>query len=182
MDHPPTDEELLAGFMSGRREMFEALVRRYEEPLYAFIYRMNGNTDDAAEIFQETCLRAFRHAGSFGGKSRFKTWLYSIAMNVCRSRWQRTRRSHQIGHLSDNVPSDGPDPPSDAASQELSERIAEAMDELPDEQREVVVFKVYEDMSFPEIAQALSRPVGTVKSQMRYALQRLRATLAGLDE
>jgi len=183
MDHPVTDEQLLAGFLEGRQEMFEKLVHRYEQPLYAFICRMTGSQAYAEDIFQDTFVRVFRYADSYSSRSSFKTWLYTIAANVCRTNITKTRR-----HVSQQDPREeerqngGPGVSDRLEAKETGERIARAVATLPPEQREVFILKAYEDMSYPEIARALNRPVGTVKSQMRYALQKLRGSLQALME
>ena len=182
MEHPQRDEELLAGFVSGNREMFEPLVRRYEKPLYAFLCRMTGSEDDAADLFQETFVRVYRHGNSFDGSGSFKSWLYAIAANTCRSHLA-ARKARPNGDMPAAEPVDPAAPPAAGlAAKEVGERVRQAVSALPPEQREVLVLKVYENLSYPEIARALSRPVGTVKSQMRYALQKMRVSLQGVAE
>jgi RNA polymerase sigma-70 factor (ECF subfamily) len=212
MANAPSDEQLLAAFVRGDSAMFAELVRRYEQPLHAFICRLSGRPGDAPDVFQETFVRAFQHAASFRGESSVKTWLYAIAANVCRSRHRaaaagarpsppgrgegegaedgaplhpggphptlsrRERgeaREGARGEASD--PAAGPDGAAEAA--ELGHRIAAAVGVLPAEQREVFVLKAYEELSYPQIAEALGRPLGTVKSQMRLALGKLRTDL-----
>jgi len=178
MDHPVTDEQLLADFLEGQQEMFEKLVHRYEQPLYAFICRMTGSEAQAADIFQDTFVRVFRYADSYGSKSSVKTWLYTIAANVCRTNIAKARR-HPSGQdiCKGEHQNGGPSVPSQLEAKETGKLIAEAVATLPQEQREVFVLKAYEDMTYPQIARALNRPVGTVKSQMRYALRKLRSSL-----
>lgn len=175
-----SDEQLLAGFLEGREAMFAELVNRYEQPLYGFICRLTGRPADAADAFQETFLRVFQKADTFGGRSSVKTWLYAIATNVCRARLRAAQRHPER-----------PDPPEqahlaapngEAISQEVGERIARAVGRLPADQREVFLLKTYEELSYPQIASALGRPLGTVKSQMRLALAKLRADLHEIAE
>ena len=178
MANAPSDEQLLAAFVRGDSAMFAELVHRYEQPLHAFICRLSGRPGDAPDVFQETFVRAFQHAASFRGDSSVKTWLYAIAANVCRS---RLRRANDFQPLSDGQAAERPDaadgPNGAAESTELGRRIAAAVGVLPAEQREVFVLKAYEELSYPQIAEALGRPLGTVKSQMRLALGKLRADL-----
>jgi len=175
----PSDEQALAAFLRGESEMFAELVRRYEQPLHAFICRLTGEASEAPDLFQETFVRVFQHAASFRGTSRFKTWLYAIAANVCRSRFRAA--APRPAELAD-PPDRAPGPNGAAVSHEVGERIALAVQGLPLEQREVFVLKAYDEMSYPDIARALGRPLGTVKSQMRLALVKLRTALHDLAE
>lgn len=177
------DEELLAAFLRGEREMFAELVNRYEGPLYGFICRLTGRPHDADDLFQETFVRVFQKGGTFGGDSSFKTWLYAIAANLCRSHGRKLQRQARVLAESDAVPAGGPPSPNEAAeAREIGERIGEAVSRLPHDQREVFILKTYHEMTYPQIAQAVRRPVGTVKSQMRLALAKLREDLRALAQ
>jgi len=180
MESPQRDEELLAGFMSGDQAMFESLVCRYEKPLYAFLCRMTGDETEAEDLFQETFVRVCRHGDTFEGRGSFKSWLYAIAANACRSHLA-TRKVRRTGDQPAVEPVDpAPQPAASLAASEAGERVKLAVAALPAEQREVLVLKVYQDLSYPEIARALDRPIGTVKSQMRYGIQKLRVILHGV--
>jgi len=178
-----SDEQMLHAFVGGRRDMFPELVRRYEQPLYAFICRVKGRSDGADDVFQETFLRVYRSGDSFAGRSSFRTWLYAIAANVCRSHGRKASVRPQPGPLPDCDPPDKSHSPGTAVeSGEIAQRIAEAVTELPIVQREVFIMREYEGMTYAEVAQTLDRPLGTVKSQMRLALQKMRTHLHALAE
>jgi RNA polymerase sigma-70 factor (ECF subfamily) len=177
----PSDERLLAGFIAGDCTMFAELVRRYERPLYGLIVRFSGAESDAPDLFQETFLRVFQHAESFGGRSAFRTWLYAIALNVCRGHGRKRRHVAEELPDGDALPQvDRPGPDGVAADREIGARIAAAVGRLPAEQREVFVLRAYEELTYDEIARVTDRPVGTVKSQMRLAVRKLRGALRGL--
>lgn len=163
--------------------MFGELVRRYERSLHGFVCRLTGEPGAAADLFQETFLRVFQHAASFRGGSRFKTWLYAIAANVCRSHARKAMRRRTVSDEDAPEPPDpAPGPNGAAQSEEIGERVARAVRELPVAQREVVVLKLYDELSYSEIADALGRPLGTVKTQMRAALKALRPRLRSIAE
>ena len=173
----------MAGLVNGQKAMFEELVQRYEQRLFGFICRLTANEADAADLFQETFLKVYAKAPNFRGEGSFRSWLYAIAANLCRSHAAKRAR------LAVTDPADLPDranggplPSSSLASEAIGRRIAAAVADLPSEQREVFVLKAYEEMSYPEIAAMLGRPVGTVKSQMRYALEKMRVLLHDLAE
>ena len=177
----PSDEQALAAYLRGDKAMVAELVRRYERPLFGLLIRLTGRPADAADLFQETFLRVMQHADSFAGESRFKTWLYSVAINVSRMH-RRGALRHPAEPLDAAPPPAVRDPGPDGGAErsEIGARVAEAVERLPEAQREVLVMKVYDDMNYREIAAALGRPVSTVKSQMRLALERLRGVLHGL--
>lgn len=174
-----TDEEALAGFVHGDLSQFEGLVRRYERPLLGFIYRYLGDRARSEELAQETFLRVFRHAVRFDPCLSFRAWLYTIALNLCRheakrrateAEWQRRQAVREAATPDDS-------PVAHAQRQEAVEAVRLAVAALPDEQRAVLVMRVYQGLSYEEIASVIGCPVGTVKSRMFYALERVRVQL-----
>ena len=87
-----TDEELVARSQSGDMDSFNQLVMRWERPIYALAYRTIGREEDARDVCQETFLRAFRALKGFKGQAKFSSWLYRIALNLCRDWIRRERR------------------------------------------------------------------------------------------
>ncbi len=173
-----SDEQLLHAFVEGKCDMFAELVRRYAQPLSASIRRVKARHDGADDVFQETFLRVYRSGDKFQGRSSFRTWLYAIAANVCRSDGRKASVRPQPTPLPNIDPPHPQHSPATAAeSSEIAQHIAEAVTELPAVQREVFVMREYEGMTYAEIAQTVGRPLGTVKSQMRLALQKMRTHL-----
>jgi RNA polymerase sigma-70 factor (ECF subfamily) len=159
-----TDEALVARLRQGDALALETLLRRYERPLSHFIYRHTGGRD-VEDLSQETWLRVVRQAARFDPSRRFSTWLFQIAVNLCRD-WHRRR------------PPD-PHPLPDVAAPAAADRIEAGVDVgrllalLPEPQREVLLLRYYQDLSETEIAQILDCPKGTVKSRLHNALVRL---------
>jgi len=183
-----TDEELLISARSGDTQSLGALVARWERPLYRFVYRMlPGGGDDASDICQETFLRMIKKANRFREGSRFSTWLYQIALNLCRDQARRHRRWSRIldrnREFDERIDAAVEDEPSDDgpwASVEREERqqaVKLALKQIPAEQREVLVLKEFEGLKFKEIAAILDCPESTVKSRMYYGLSALRTAL-----
>lgn len=187
----PSDEELLRRFNEGDADAFELLVRRYERPLYNFILRSVRRRDRAEEILQDVFLKVVQRSTEFKGNSKLSTWLYTIARNLCidHSRKMVFRR-----HASLDAPSraggdaEGPtllektssgEPGADrrAISNDLAQRITAAVEELPEEQKEVFLMRQVQGMAFKDIAEVVGVPENTVKSRMRYALERLQRAL-----
>ena len=88
-----TDEELVARSIRGDSDSFNELILRWERPIYALAYRTIGREEDARDVCQETFLRAFRALPAFRGQAKFSSWLYRIALNLCRDWMRRERRA-----------------------------------------------------------------------------------------
>jgi len=160
-----TDEELIAAVASGDGRRLEELCRRWERPLYQLIARHTGGRD-VEDLYQETWLRVVRAARRFDPARRFSTWLFQIAVNLCRD-WQR------------RPPPDPVDPAAAEARAGTPAATDAALDArrllaaLPEAQRSAVILRYYHDLSEEEIAAALGCPRGTVKSRLHHAMRRL---------
>lgn len=183
MDREPvSDEELMLRAAAGEVAAFEALVLRWEGPLYNFLLRFAGDEDLALEVRQETFLKAFAARRRYRPTAKFSTWLYTIALNAARSELRKrgTRAKHiavDAEELLRRVPDARGNPLQEAEREELAALIEEALAALPPEQREVVVLRHFGGLSFPQIAQLLGCPLSTAKSRMTYALARLGSLL-----
>ena len=183
-----SDESLVAESVEGSEQAFETIVRRYETPLMNFLFRYLHDTQEAQEVFQETFIRVYTKAGSFDPKRKFKTWLYTIAVNLARTSLKRRRSSPLLaredtsGGGQDKIVLEGEapeqySPESTQRKREIGEMVKEAVSSLPLRQREVFVLFQYQELSYAEIASILGRPLGTIKSQMHYAVLALREKL-----
>jgi RNA polymerase sigma-70 factor (ECF subfamily) len=179
----PTDEDLVNAFQAGNLAAFDLLVRRWERKIQGAIYRVMGTEEDARDICQEAFLKAYRALGSFKREARFSSWLYQIALNLCRDRMRR-RRGRTMLSL-DAMDDEGaslplrqpPSPLELAEGGAIARAVAAAVSGLPDEQREVIVLKEYQDLTFLEIAQILDVPLSTVKTRLYRGLGQLRQRL-----
>jgi RNA polymerase sigma-70 factor (ECF subfamily) len=179
-----TDEELVARSVGGDAESFNQLIKRWERPIYALAYRTIGHEDDARDVVQETFLRAFRGLGGFKGQAKFSSWLYRIAMNLCRD-WIRRQRRTPVMVTPDGLDlielageGEGVERVDDAvARKDLSRIVARAMTVLPEEQRAAIVLKEYHGLTFQEIAELLGCPLSTVKTRLYQGLTVLRKEL-----
>lgn len=179
-----TDEELVTRSVGGDTESFNQLIKRWEKPIYALAYRTIGREDDARDVVQETFLRAFRGLGGFKGQAKFSSWLYRIALNLCRD-WMRRQRRAPVVLAPDGVDlvelageGEGVESLDDAvARKDLSQAVARAMKLLPEEQRAAIVLKEYHGLTFQEIAELLGCPLSTVKTRLYQGLIVLRKEL-----
>jgi RNA polymerase sigma-70 factor (ECF subfamily) len=194
-----TDESLMAAYQTGDVAAFQELVVRHERPLWTFLRRFVADGATAEDLLQEVFLRVVRSGREWRADAKFSTWLYTIARNLCTD--QARRGLHRQA-----VSLEAPVRPRGAADDEsgpvLAERVAgisvgaaeavmnrqlgaeidRAVDALPPEQREVFLMREVMDMPFAEIALAVGASEPTVKSRMRYALERLRKALVGFHD
>jgi RNA polymerase sigma-70 factor (ECF subfamily) len=179
-----TDEELVARSQGGDMDSFNQLVMRWERPIYALAYRTIGREEDARDVAQETFLRAFRALKGFKGQAKFSSWLYRIALNLCRD-WIRRERRQPVAQAPegmDLIEMAGEATPSETiedlvARQEISQAVARVMATLPEEQRTAIVLKEYHGLTFQEIADMLDCPLSTVKTRLYQGLSVLRRQL-----
>jgi RNA polymerase sigma-70 factor (ECF subfamily) len=178
-----TDEELVDAFRGGDLSAFDTLVKRWEKKIQGAVYRIMGSGEDARDLAQETFLRAYRGLPTFKSEARFSSWLYQIALNLCRDRL-RQRRGKTMLSIEDLDPATAARidrTPSTAQelveARDTSRLVSSAMSELPEEQREVIVLKEYQGLTFQEIADTLDVPVSTVKTRLYRGLVQMREHL-----
>lgn len=190
----PPDETLMLRFQSGDRAAFAQLVRRHQGPLYNFALRQVRTPQVAEDVVQEAFVRVVQSAADFKHEARFTTWVYTITRNLCIDQLRKKAlRKHPSLDETKGEGGEGPtlgeqtaDPRASveraATGTELKERIALAVDKLPDEQREVFLMREVANLPFKEIAEITGVPENTVKSRMRYALERLQEALAEYED
>ena len=179
-----TDEELVAKSIGGDANSFNELIKRWERPIYALAYRQIGREEDARDVCQETFLRAYRALNGFRGQAKFSSWLYRIALNLCRD-WLRRERRTPVVTVSEDVdlielasklePSESVE--DRVARHDLSRAVERAMAVLPEEQRTAILLKEYHGLTFQEIADLLDCPLSTVKTRLYQGLSVLRRHL-----
>ena len=191
----PTDESLMIRFQSGDRAAFTVLVRRHQGPLFNFALRYLRSSPVAEEVVQDAFVRVVQNAAEFKHEARFSTWLYTIARNLCidQIRKRALRRHPSLDEPKKAEEGDGPTLGEQTAdgkasveravvSLEIRERVASAIDALPEEQREVFLMREVSNLPFKEIAGIVGVSENTVKSRMRYALERLQEALSEFEE
>jgi RNA polymerase sigma-70 factor (ECF subfamily) len=191
-----TDEALMAAYQKGDVAAFAELVARHEKRLWNFVRRFVADSATAEDLLQEVFLRIVKSAAEWQASAKFSTWLYTIARNLCTDNARRgaLRKADSLDqtpgpsrddsgpHRIDKVAGTEPNAEKAAMNREIADRVDRAVAELPLEQREVFLMREVMDMSFAEIAAATRASEPTVKSRMRYALERLRAALGEFSE
>lgn len=179
------ENEIIQSVLKGSVNDFEKLVTAYEKNVYNLALRMVGDPEDAADMTQETFIKAYRALGSFRGDSKFSSWLYRIASNVCLD-FLRSRSRHPQVSLStvdedDRATFELPDMrqnPEEQLMKKLGmEAVRRGLEQLPEQQRQILVLRELGGLSYAELAQTLGLEEGTVKSRIFRARKRLCALL-----
>jgi RNA polymerase sigma-70 factor (ECF subfamily) len=190
-DESSTDEALMLRYQKGDVRAFELLLGRHRKPVFNFILRFVGEPAQAEDLLQEVFLRLIKGADAYQKQAKFTTWLYTIARNLCvdASRRGKHRRAQSLDAPMDasekdgatllDVVADSHGLPADrqAIGNELHGKLHAAINKLSEEQREVFLMREFLDMPFKDIADVVGCPENTVKSRMRYALEKLREEL-----
>jgi RNA polymerase sigma-70 factor (ECF subfamily) len=186
-----SDEQLVARVQKGDKRAFEVLVLKYQHRIYSLISRFVRDADEVQDVAQETFIKAYRALGAFRGDSAFYTWLYRIAINTAKNHLvSRSRRPQGVdldiedaeqmdagGHLRDIA---GPE--ALAMTDQLRETVDAAIRRLPEDLRTALTLREFEGLSYEEIAEAMSCPVGTVRSRIFRAREAVDAEILPLIE
>ncbi len=176
----PSDGELVARARAGSQSAFETLVRRYQKPVYYLILRYVRDADDAADLAQRAFIRAFDKVTELRGDHVFRTWLFRIAVNLALNFLRDNAR-----FIDDEAAGTGlMEAPIGASRLEAGEESAalrRAVAQLPTRQRMTLELRVYEELSFREIAEALDTTEGAAKVNFHYAVRKLRTLLVDGD-
>jgi len=179
------DADLIREAQKGSHRAFEELVRRYSERAYRAAFRVVRDPQIAEDVLQEALLKAYRSLRSFENRSSFYTWLYRITVNLALDRQRREKRGAML-EWNDEVARDveprgafavPADPEVASQRVQLRELVAEGIQGLPDGQREVLLLREVEGLSYEEIAQSMEISKGTVMSRLHYARKKLIAFL-----
>lgn len=188
-----SDEKLLLSYRSQPdNAVFEELVHRYEKELYGYLRHYLGDADAAANVFQQTFFQVHLKCGQFEPGRKVRPWLYTVATNQAID-FRRRNRRHRMSsldraHRSDSDEGSGAlaellvastsNPSDNAESAEQHEAVRRAIDALPELCREVVTLIYVQGLKYREAAQVLSVPVGTVKSRLHVAMEKLTESLS----
>ncbi len=171
---------------AGDPAAFEQLVLQYQSPIYNLCLRMTGNPEDAADMTQESFLKAWRSLDSFHFESAFSTWLYRLASNTCLDFLRSVKRRREFSLTVEDgdgntqlldLPDPAPTPEASILKSEEQSQLSAAMQQLDPEQRHILTLRVVNDLSYTEIAAVLQIKEGTVKSRLARARESLRKKL-----
>lgn len=178
-DENMEDAQLVQDFIGGNHQAFNVLISRWQNKIHRFAYRYFASSDDAAEITQKTFIKAYQRLETLDDASKFGSWLYRIANNLCLDELKRAgrRKSTSLEALKTAPQTEL----ASSADEKLVRNEAlvllhKALLQLPNDQRMVVIMKEYEGLTFREIAEILDESENTIKSRMYYGLRALKKT------
>lgn len=185
---PKTDEDLVLRYrVTGDRDLFAQLVRRYERELFNYLRRYLGDAEMAEDVFQATFLQVHLKCDQFEEGRKFRPWLYTVATNQAIDAQRRNRRHRSVSldragaggeandaaKLVDLLVSEEINPLTKVSDEERREWVGQAMEDLSEQMRDVVNLVYYQGLKYREAADALAIPVGTVKSRLHAAILKL---------
>jgi len=185
-DPADMDDADMRRLAAGQSAALNDLMSRHAQPLFAFLFRMLGNEDDANDIAQEAFVRVYRNAGGFKTGLRFNTWLFTIAANLARNhyRWRARHPALSLdapndadSTLGEVIPSSAPQPDQAAASADRAAAVRRAVDSLPPEMREAIILCEWEDKSVADAAAILQIKPKAVENRLYKARQLLRKVI-----
>lgn len=186
-----TDEQLMRRAQTGDRQAFALLYERYHAAVLSYLYRMLGSVEDVEAIGQEVFLRAYRFAASYRYPQKFSTWLFTITRNLAINTARRKKRSpvRNVTELHLEGMDMSGDPyqvaaraTDDTEKREEIARMLQALDDLPADQKEVIVLGVFQDLSYAEMEEITGTKAVTLRSRMFHGLKRMAKLLGGGSE
>jgi RNA polymerase sigma-70 factor (ECF subfamily) len=188
MTGPASDEVLMLRYKEGDIEAFEILLERYQQPLFAFVYRFCNDYHQSQDLVQEVFLRLIKVAKNYEPRAKFSTYLYTFAHNLCIDYIRRGKKRRNVSlstpvddaegiFLEDTMKDEKANPEKEFHQKSFDQALQKAVSELPDEQREVFLLREQMNLPFEEIAKIAGCLPSTAKSRMRYALQSIRQKL-----
>jgi len=172
------DRELAERFQRGDRAAFDQIVRRHQKGVWHLVRRYVRRDADASDVTQQAFVRAFRGLASFRGAASVRSWLYRIAIN-CALSWLRDHRREEPSEIAEDVLTDANPAPARLAAGEDGARLRAAVAQLPPKQKLVLELRVFDDLSFKEVAELAECTENTAKVNFHYAVKRLRDILGG---
>ena len=174
---------LVERFKAGDRTAFEELVLKYQEEIYFLAYRMVLNKEDAADVVQETFVQVFRKIHQFSSFSTFKTWLYRIAINQYKNLLKKLKKHRDCVSMEDYDLTDPNGSQLDAlVTKERLTLISETIQKLPGKQKAILILRIYQDLSYNEIAEIVGGSVGSARVNFHHAIENIKRLMAhGLE-
>jgi RNA polymerase sigma-70 factor, ECF subfamily len=172
------DLELVERFRRGERAAFDLIVRKHQRGVWRMARRYIHSDADAADVTQQVFVRAFRALATFRGAASVRSWLYRIAIN-CALSWIRDHKREQASEIDDDQLVESPAALDRLSNDEQGVQLRAAISQLPPKQKMVLELRVFDDLSFKEVAELADCSENTAKVNFHYAVKRLRDILGG---
>lgn len=185
IENPTTDALLVKQYLQGNESSLEVLITRHKQRIYSFIYSKVLDRDTTEDIFQDCFIKVIRtlKRGKYNEEGKFLPWVMRIAHNLVIDHFRRNKRmpkfssSHSDFDIFDVISNGQESQENTMISDQVREDIRRIIQELPDDQKEVLIMRMYKDMSFKEIAETTDVSINTALGRMRYALINLRKVI-----
>lgn len=183
------EAQLIEQCQQGDAAAFNLLVWRWERPLFGFVHRYVGNAELAEDLVQDTFVRVMRSIGGYSHRGAFSTWLYQVAVNLCKDHLRKKRLPLLSLHddstsvsgrkvpLKDRIADEGPGPDAGVEAEDRKTLVKRLLDGVSEDQRVVILLKEYQALTFREISEVLDVPENTVKARLYRGLRRMRQQL-----
>jgi len=168
---PRSESEIIAAVRSGDKEAYRDIVEKYMQRAYYIALGLVRDPDTAMDISQMAFIKAYKNLKRFDLERPFFPWFYRILRNLSLDHIKRARRINEIPLEDVQILSD------EREDRDMKEALWKAMEELPTEQREIIVLRYFEGLSYKEIAETVGKPIGTVMSSLHYSKRKLKGTL-----
>jgi len=172
-----TDAELVERAAAGGEESFEELVRRYQRPIIAYVYRIIGDYDAALDLTQEVFIKVYGSLRRYRAEYKFSTWIYRIAHNAAIDHLRRVAARdarEEVERRERHLSSRAPNPEQERERNERRAEIESVVEQLPPAYRELIILRHAHDLSYEEIAEVTGLPLGTVKNRIFRARELMR--------
>lgn len=187
--HLNADTELMLRLQAGDDTALNRLMTAWQRPLVRFIYRYIGNQEEALDLAQETFVRIYQARHSYRPKTKFSSWLFTIASNLCRNykRWEHRHPTVAMvsddgeTDMADSYPSPGKTPRDTAAHNDMAAKVRASIQSLPHDLKTVILLFEYEDLSHDEIAGVLGCSAKAVETRLYRARKLLKELLEGIE-
>jgi RNA polymerase sigma-70 factor (ECF subfamily) len=173
------DHELVERFRAGDRRAFDEIVRKYQDPIRALVWRYVKNADDAKDVSQRAFVRAFEKINDFRGESAFRTWLFRIAVNFALNHIRSGDRLEPLD-LDDVTAFTNSLGTEKLVAAEVWKKVQAKLEQLPPKQRLVLELRLFHELSFREVAAIVDSSEDSAKVNFHHAVKRLRALLPGV--
>lgn len=183
------DREIINQVLQGNTQLFALLVEKYQKSIFNYVFRLVRQKQEAEDLAQETFVKAFFALSKYDNSYQFSTWIFRIALNLCRDHFRKKKGplfslhepigDDENSELADMIEQQAfLDPDGEVLNQELRTKLEKAIDQLPFKFKQVVILRHLENLSYEEIAQVTGLPIGTVKTYLHRARKTLRKELS----
>ena len=176
------ENQTIQAILKGDSDAYAFLIDAYKDRIFNLAYRMTGNYEDANDLAQETFIRAFANLRRFDKQKHFFTWLYTISLNIIRNHLKKTERGrlHKTDYEKDEREisiHDEKDPETDIMTKEKTDNLGMCIQRLPDDMREAVILRFYQDIPFDDIAEIMGISLSAAKMRVYRGLEKLEEML-----